>query len=73
MSKYFKSSIPPELWAEMMAAGEYAAKRVRDPEVLKKACERMDKLREEIFRREGLLDFGVPAIRELRGGYGDEE
>ena len=39
---------------------------VLDPEVMRRACERMDRLREEIRRRHGILDIGVPAIRELR-------
>ncbi len=72
MSDFMKSVFSPEEWTELIEAAEYAVKGVRDPEVMKKACERMDKRREEIFQREGLLDIGVPAIRELRGGYGDE-
>ncbi len=36
------------------------------PEAMRLACERMDRLREEIRRRHGTLDIGVPAIRELR-------
>ena len=73
MRKYMLSVLSPEELAELMAAGEYAAKGVRDPEVMRKAREKMDEVREQIFRREGLLDIGVPAIRELRGGYGDDE
>ena len=68
-----KSWLPPELMAEIMEAAERAAKGIRDPEIMKKARERMDKRRAEIFRREGRLDIGVSAIRELRGGYGDDE
>jgi hypothetical protein len=26
----------------------------------------MDRIREEIFQKHGILDIGVPAIRELR-------
>ena len=58
--------IPPELMAELQAAAVYAAKGVRDSEVMKEASERMDRMREEIYRKHGLLDIGVPAIRELR-------
>lgn len=32
----------------------------------REACEQMDRLREETFRKHGLLDFAVPTIRELR-------
>ena len=39
---------------------------VRDPKAMQKACERMDRIREEIRQKHGVLDLGVPAIRELR-------
>ena len=45
-----------------------AAKGIRDPEIMLKACDPMDRLREEIRRKHGTLDIGVPAIRELRDG-----
>jgi hypothetical protein len=61
-----KTLIPPELMAELQAAAVYASKGVRDPEVMKQASERMDRMRGEIYRKHGLLDIGVPAIRELR-------
>lgn len=38
----------------------------RDPEAMRLACERMDRMREETFERVGLLDVAVPFIRELR-------
>ena len=41
-------------------------KRPRDPEAMRKAAERMDRMREETFKRVGLLDVAVPYIRELR-------
>ena len=34
---------------------------------MRRAAERMDRMREETSRQHGLLDIGVPAIRELRG------
>ena len=58
--------IPPELMAELEEATRYAASGVRDPEVMRKAAESMDHLREDIRRKHGVLDIGVPAIRELR-------
>jgi hypothetical protein len=63
------NGIPPDLFAEMQAAAEKAAAGVRDPEEMRRACERMDRTREEIRRRQGLLDIAVPSLRELR----DEE
>ena len=38
----------------------------RDPVAMRKAAEEMDKMREEIRKRHGLLDIAVPYIRELR-------
>jgi hypothetical protein len=59
--------IPPELLAEMEDAARVAMSDVRDPEAMRQASERMDHMSEEVRRRNGVLDIGVPAIRELRG------
>jgi hypothetical protein len=58
---------PPEVDIELQAAIRRAMSGIRDPEEMRKACERMDRMREEIRSREGILDIGVPAIREIRG------
>jgi hypothetical protein len=63
-----KSDIPPQVMAELQAAADRAAKGIRDPESMANACKRMDRVREEIRRQHGILDIGVPAIRELRDG-----
>jgi hypothetical protein len=60
------SLIPPELMAELQTAAENAANGARDPKEMRRACERMDRLGEEVRRKHGILDIGVPAIRELR-------
>jgi hypothetical protein len=52
----------------MQRAVDLAAQGIRDPEAMRLACEDMDRLSEEIFRREGLLDIAVPSIRALRNG-----
>ncbi len=62
-----KSAITPELEAEFQAAVRQAMSSRRDPEAMRKAAERMDRMREETYRLHGLLDIGVPAIREVRG------
>lgn len=54
--------------AEMQAAIERAMKGIRDPEAMRRACEEMDRTRERIYQRVGLLDFAVPTIRALRDG-----
>ena len=58
--------IPPELVSEFDDAVRRAMAGIRDPEAMDRACERMDRMREEVFKRNGILDIGVPAIRELR-------
>jgi hypothetical protein len=61
-----RTEIPPELMAELEDAIRCAASGVRDPEVMRKAAESMDRLREDVRRKHGVLDIGVPALRELR-------
>jgi hypothetical protein len=68
MQNNHPDTVPPELLAELQEAAERAARGVRDPEIMRRACESMDRLREEIRKKHGVLDIGVPAIRELRDG-----
>jgi hypothetical protein len=55
-----------DVMAELRAATERAARGVRDPEVMRRACERMDRMREELRQRSGDLDVAVELIREGR-------
>ena len=64
-----ESSIPPEIMAELQVAIDNAIKGVRDPERMRKAAERMDRMREEMRQRVGEVDVAVDLIREGR----DEE
>jgi hypothetical protein len=64
------SPFTPEIMAELQEGIERAMKGIRDPEAMRIACERMDMTREEVYRRNGLLDFAVPTIRALRDGEG---
>jgi hypothetical protein len=66
MSAKETGGIPPELLAAMQDAADKAASGVREPEDMRQAAASMDRLREEIRRRHGLLDIAVPAIREFR-------
>jgi len=61
------SAVTPELEAEFEDAVRQAMSAKRDPEAMRRAAERMDRMRDETYRKHGLLDIGVPAIRELRG------
>jgi hypothetical protein len=38
-----------------------------DPEVARRIREQGERIKQEIYQKHGLLDIGVPAIRELRG------
>jgi hypothetical protein len=59
-------TIPPDLMADMQQAAERAAQGIRDPEAMRRACERMDRISEQIRKEHGVLDIGTRAIRELR-------
>lgn len=41
-------------------------KGVRDPVAARRACERMDRMRDEIQKRVGTVEVAVDSIRELR-------
>jgi len=45
---------------------------VKDPIRARQACAEMDRIRQELANKHGVLDIGVPAIRELRGALPDE-
>ena len=67
----------PAVMAELIAAAAYAAKGVRDPAVLRKAHEEIDRLRERNAKLCPGLDVGVDIIRAMRdnrhpGHEGDE-
>jgi len=54
---------------DVQAAVDRVLKGVRDPEAMRLAAERMDRMREEMRQRVGNVDLAVPLIRETR----DEE
>jgi hypothetical protein len=58
-------AIPPDVMAELREAAELATKGTRDPERMRRACERMDRMRERMPE----ADLAVDLIRETR----DEE
>ena len=57
--------IDPEVMAELQAAVANAIKGIRDPEAMRKAAERMDRMRESMKK----TNIAVDLIREGR----DEE
>ena len=63
--------LPDAISADVVADLEHVAAAAvsgtkPDPEVVRRVRERADRSRVEIYRRNGLLDIAVPAIRELR-------
>ncbi|HZZ80082.1 MAG TPA: hypothetical protein VFE62_16330 [Gemmataceae bacterium] len=66
MSTSMQPTISPNLMADLRAAAANAAKGARHPEDARAACEEMDRIREEIRQKHGVLEIGVAAIRELR-------
>ncbi len=63
------TGISPEAMADLEDAARYAASGVRDPEVMRRARERMDRMREELRKERGEMNVAVELIREVR----DEE
>ena len=54
---------------EVQAAIDRALEGVRDPDSMRQAAERMDRMRKEMRTRVGNVNLAVPLIRETR----DEE
>jgi hypothetical protein len=72
MDLIHQTSIPPEIIADAeLVARCVADGRAVPAEVAGRVHERAVRIREEIFRKHGLVDIGVPAIRELRGELPD--
>jgi hypothetical protein len=60
------NKLPPEVMAELRDAAEKAGAGVRDPQAARQACERMDRMREELRRKHGEMNVAVDLIRETR-------
>jgi len=59
-------AISSDVLADMERATELAMSGKKDPEFERRVQAEAKKIRAEIFKKHGLLDIGVPAIRELR-------
>jgi hypothetical protein len=62
------TTIPSDVLADMERATELAVSGKKDLEFERRVQAEAKKIREEIFKKHGLLDIGVHAIRELRDG-----
>ena len=61
-------TIPAEIMADaQVVANCVASRKPVPPDIAKRVHERAEKIRREILEKHGLLDIGVPAMRELRG------
>ncbi len=58
----------PDSPADLAEAARIAATNRRDPEVMRQACERMDKMREDNLKEFGVQEIGVSIIRAIRDG-----
>ena len=58
--------VSPELVQRLQDRLERVAKGIRDPEEMRQACENMDRMREELRRRIGIVNVAVDLIRDAR-------
>lgn len=58
--------LPADVLSDMQRAIELAMTGKRDQEFERRVQAEGKRIREETFRKHGLLDIAVPAIRELR-------
>jgi hypothetical protein len=68
MSTIQDKRVPPDVEADGEALlASIASGEPLDAEAARRIRERAEKVTQEIYRRHGLVDIAVPAIRELRG------
>jgi hypothetical protein len=62
------TTIDPEVEADEQAViDSFLTGKPLDPKVAGQVHDRAQRIRERVFRQNGLVDIGVPAVRELRG------
>ena len=60
--------IPPDVLADVQAVIDHLVSgKPLDPDTGRRVAERAERITEELTKEYGVLDIGVPAIRELRG------
>jgi hypothetical protein len=59
-------AVPAELLSEIQVAVDRLVKGIRDPDTMNRACERMDRMREEMRKRAGEIEVAVDLVREAR-------
>ena len=64
----FADLVPPDVTSDAQIVADcVAAGRPIPDEVKLRVRAESDRIRAEVLRKHGVLDIGVPAIRELRG------
>ena len=64
----FSANIPEDVRADVKAVMDsLTSGKPLDPEVVRRVRARSEAITAATFAKHGLLDIGVPAIRELRG------
>jgi len=67
MASQTKDLIPADVLADLEQAAYCAATgRPPPPDFVRRIAEEAEKIREEVKQKHGVMDIGVPAIRELR-------
>ena len=66
MSPTTAPNVTIDALTELQRAIERLLSGQHDPEAMRKACERMDAMREELRGRIGTVDIAVDLIREAR-------
>jgi len=61
-----QTATEPEAYKELQEAIDRLIRGERDPEAMRKACERMDQMREELRARIGTVEMAVDLIRDAR-------
>jgi hypothetical protein len=60
------TGMPPELAAALDEALRIAMTGNRDAEIMRKACDEQDRLREELRQKVGELNLAAELVREVR-------
>ena len=57
---------PAAVTTELQDAAENASRRLRDRAAMRRACEEMDRIRNDVKRRLGSVEVAVDLVREAR-------
>lgn len=61
-----ETTVSPELMQRLQERMERVAKGIRDPEEMREGAKNMDRMREELRQRIGIVNIAVELIRDAR-------